>query len=368
MLAASLVFATHYKPWQGPLRALANEGHTGVALFFVLSGLLLGGQLSGAKGRPPQGRRAFWGRRAAKIYTLHTLVYLACLPFLADTPGQVALNLTLAKGLVPSAVFSGLAQSWSLTAELMCYAALPPLARLRGQGMAGALALAAAVAVWASFWWPFGAIYTVAGRAFAFCLGVAMAWWGGLSQPLAPTPNSPQLPLRDATQKVAGQEGTSCNQRLAPPLPWRGRGGWGVRGPHPQRSPLSFLYWPPALALAAIGLLALGTLAPEGPRTASTDNTAAGALLANTLAVPLLWAACLALTRRAWVPGAAFWQVLAQGSYAFYLIHIGPVAQGVGLVAGSQVLWQFVGLWLVAVALHRLVENPILKKLSVIMR
>ncbi len=319
VVAASLVFATHYKPWGGPLRALCHEGHTGVALFFVLSGLLLGRQLFAEGGLPRQGWRVFFLRRGAKIYSLHTLLYLLCLPLLADTPGQAALSLTLTKGLVPSAVFAGLPQSWSLTAELMCYAMLPMLVRLPGRGLAGVLGLAAVVAAAASWLWPFAALYTVAGRGFAFCLGVALARW--------------PLSLH------------------------RGRGG-------NEGASLPSIRWPLALLLAGAGLLALGTLAPAGPLTASTDSLAPWALLANTIAIPLVWTACLGLTLGARVPGAAFWQLLAQGSYAFYLIHIGPVARLVGFAVGQQVIWQFVFLWLVAVALHKLVENPILNKLA----
>lgn len=358
--AAALVFATHYKPWHGPLRALAAEGHTGVALFFVLSGLLLGRQLFAEGGRPRQGWRAFFWRRGAKIYTLHTLLYLACLPLLADTPKQAALSLTLTKGLVPAAVFAGLPQSWSLTAELMCYGLLPLLVRLPSRGLAGALIGAGCVAGVACFFWPFAALYTVAGRGFAFCLGVALARWNDLANRNVNTPFGSQLSAH--TPLVTS----------APPLPGRGREGWGVRGPlnahrgleDDEGAALPSIRWLLALLLAALSLLALGTLAPAGPFTASTDNRAPMALLANTIAIPLVWAACLGLTQGARVPGAALWRLLAQSSYAFYLIHIGPVGRLVGFVVGQQVIWQFAFLWLVAVALHKLVENPILNKLA----
>lgn len=329
VVAASLVFLTHYKPVEGRWHALADEGHIGVALFFVLSGALLGTQLwekAPETGLPTERGwwKGFYLRRFSKIYVLHTVLYLASLPFLLPGSGYILLNLTLTKSLYPPALFSGLPQSWSLTPELMLYALLPFLALL-GRGWRTLPWLVAfATAMVAAGIWPYAALYTAAGRGFAFVLGLDLArrW--------AKTPT----------------EEPGTGYRLG------------------------------AAVLALLGLaglmLYLGTLAPPGPHTASTDSGDPQALMTNVIWVPLFFATAVHATRRlttretsgakpAYGALQGLFFLFSQASYAFYLLHVGPLAAGVYLIAGHNNVLTFGLLWILSIGLHLTVERPILR-------
>jgi peptidoglycan/LPS O-acetylase OafA/YrhL len=332
--AASLVFVTHYKPITGRYDALVDEGHIGVALFFVLSGAVLGLQLwhvAPATGLPTQ--RVWWQgfylRRFSKIFLLHTLLYLVSLPFIPDDGLGIFLNLTLTKGLVPAYTFSGLQQSWSLTVELMLYMALPIIAWGMQRSLKTTLLLAVGIAILFSALSWYAALYTVAGRSFAFVLGVALA--KGWQKPT--------------------------------PLP---KGAWWC--------------W----LLAILGLLGLmfylGTLAPiTRPHLASTDVEAWLPLTANTVLVPLVFAGGIWLTHppiktlhrtmgatasHLQAQGVRLLSLLAQSSYAFYLLHLGPVAKLVYLIAGHNNVLTFAALWIVSIVLHKTLEYPILRILT----
>lgn len=329
VVAASLVFLTHYKPLEGPLHALADEGHIGVALFFVLSGALLGSQLwEKAPDTGLPGDTAWWKgfylRRFSKIYVLHTVLYLASLPFLLPGSGYILLNLTLMKSLYPPAVFSGLPQSWSLTPELMLYALLPLLALLGRvwRGLPWMVALVAALIVVGT--WPYAALYSAAGRGVAFVLGLDLA------------------------------------RRWAK---------------HPTQEP-SPGYRMAAAVLSLLGLaglmLYLGIWAPPGAHTASTDSGDPQALTMNVIWVPLFFAAAVHATRKL-QPEATLavnppyralqgvFSLLSQASYAFYLLHVGPLAAGVYLIAGHNNVLTFGILWILSIGLHLTVERPILR-------
>lgn len=329
VVAASLVFLTHYKPVEGPLHALADEGHIGVALFFVLSGALLGSQLwakAPDTGLPIETGwwKDFYLRRFSKIYVLHTLLYLASLPFLLPGSGYILLNFTLTKSLYPPAVFSGLPQSWSLTPELMLYTLLPLLALLGRvwRGLPWLVALVAALIAVGT--WPYAALYTVAGRGVAFVLGLYLA------------------------------------RRWAK---------------HPTQEPATG-YRIVAVVLSLLGLaglmLYLGTWAPPGPHTASTDSGDPQALMMNVIWVPVFFATCVHATRRLTLrvtlegnrPYRALqglFSLFSQASYAFYLLHVGPLAAGVYLIAGYNNVLTFGILWILSIGLHVTVERLILR-------
>lgn len=331
VVAASLVFLTHYKPLDGPLHALVDEGHIGVALFFVLSGALLGSQLwatAPETGLPTQSHwwQQFYLRRFSKIYLLHTVLYLVSLPFLLPGTGYVLLNLSLMKGLYPPAVFSGLPQSWSLTPELLLYALLPVLALLGRWWRPLPLMVAALAAVIAVGTWPYAALYTAAGRGFAFVLGLDLARrWA------QPTLEAPGKRFRIIAWVLSG------------------------------------------VGLAGL-MLYLGTLAPPGAHTASTDSGDPQALMMNVVWVPLFFAAAVHATRQlseatlakqaAYDRLKGFFSLLSQASYAFYLLHVGPLASGVYLIAGHNNVLTFALLWALSIVLHRTVERPILRMIT----
>jgi len=344
LLAVTLVFCTHYKPWAGRWHALADEGHTGVALFFVLSGTVLGLQLwqevekrldsplktsLNAPVISPAWWRSFYIRRLAKLFTLHTLLYVMQLPFLFAT-GYVLLNLALVKGLYAPALFSGLPQAWTLTPELLLYLSLPLWFWAYRQRPWLPLALSAGIAISISFIDGYAATYTALGRGFAFVLGLHLA----------------RLLIAQEAGKKVVQAGR-------------------VRG---------MLPWAVSVAGVVLLLLALGQLADfyapaELARPASTDTRHWAALLANAVVVPLVFGAGIWITRAGFLGNVGtpihavqqFISLLARASYAFYLLHVGPVAQVVYLLAFHNNLLAFAALWGLAVAVHLLVESPLLQ-------
>jgi hypothetical protein len=122
-------------------------------------------------------------------------------------------------------------------------------------------------------------------------------------------------------------------------------------------------------------MLVLGTLAPAAtiliPYPASPDAGTFLALAANTVWVPVVFAFGIWITR----PQAsaeptqlaqasrleAIITILAKSSYAFYLLHIGPAANLVYLVAFHNNLLTFLALWVLSVGFNQIVENPILR-------
>jgi peptidoglycan/LPS O-acetylase OafA/YrhL len=334
VVAATLVFLTHYKPLDGPLHSLADEGHIGVALFFVLSGAVLGTQLwqeDPSNGLPSSRRwwQHFYVKRLSKIYVLHTLLYAVSFTLIPDDALGIALNFTLTKALVPGYTFSGLAQSWSLTVELMLYLALPILAWARvkaGRGVLfGLMVLALVVSVCS---W-YGSLYTVLGRSFAFMLGLELA--------------------------------QSWHHRPARPF-----------------KPKIWFY---ALLILVSSMFQLGQLAPDGAHTASTDSTKWYALAANTILIPAAFATLLEITRsegflpetstqniyamrlRRWLQskGLPLLGLMAKASYAFYLLHVGPAAKLVYLVAGYNNVLAFALLWILSIVIYKTIEYPILR-------
>jgi peptidoglycan/LPS O-acetylase OafA/YrhL len=150
----------------GNLFAFTNQGLT---LFFVLSGFLLYRPFVTAvlEGKPtPSVRRYAWNRflRIAPAYMIIFVVAALIVGavyiqgsthgFGSDNigrltdPGRVAANLFLVQTYIPQYVMSGLGVSWSLTAEVAFYVALPVTAflavRLTHRGLHEVAALAAA--------------------------------------------------------------------------------------------------------------------------------------------------------------------------------------------------------------------------------
>ncbi|MFG3015214.1 acyltransferase family protein [Streptomyces cinerochromogenes] len=117
---------------RGYADAVANAGWLGVSFFFVLSGFVLTWSA-----RPRDTARAFWRRRAAKIYPLHAVTWAAALILLATagtaaTWRQAVPNLLLVHTWFPDrSVFSSLNDvSWSLSCEVFFYLLFPVLLRL----------------------------------------------------------------------------------------------------------------------------------------------------------------------------------------------------------------------------------------------
>lgn len=133
-LAAYLVFLHHYNPVRSPnwFHELVNQSYIGVSIFFVLSGFLIYHRYAEEYASKMWFWRAYLQNRFARLGALYILLLLVTIGA-AVVQGQsinrleLLLNLTVTQGLSEQYVFSGIAQSWSLTVELCFYLSAPVL-------------------------------------------------------------------------------------------------------------------------------------------------------------------------------------------------------------------------------------------------
>ncbi|MCW5890348.1 MAG: acyltransferase [bacterium] len=175
--------------------AFVQAGHTGVSLFFVLSGFLLARPfLVEGSGGPRVDRRRYAARRALRILPLYlTAVLVGTLATMREPADllRAVPYLTFATGVLPT--FEMMPPftigMWSLATEAQFYLLLPflPLALKspRGRAVGGALLLAYVVAYATWTWNPllpregFAAYrlgLSVFGRGWLFLAGIGAAW------------------------------------------------------------------------------------------------------------------------------------------------------------------------------------------------
>ncbi|MET9799409.1 acyltransferase [Streptomyces sp. NPDC006368] len=162
-----------------PAATLVLEGHTGVALFMVLSGFIL---TVGAHGRPVRYGR-FLTNRLLRVYPLYLVVAVLGLATHVSLPAFPDL-LRILTFATPSQPYGGV--FWTLCVEMQFYLVFPLLNRLLTERGPGALLrLLAAVCllralVWLSSPAPephTAALYLgLAGRIDQFLLGMLAAW------------------------------------------------------------------------------------------------------------------------------------------------------------------------------------------------
>lgn len=139
-VAAIAVVATHTAFWagiygDGVLGAVTHRLEIGVAIFFVLSGFLLGRPwvtraLSAAPAvQRPGSVRSYYRKRFFRIFPVYLLTVVAAMLLLPANRGEGlgvwAQNLTLVAHLVDPTLPAGLTQMWSLTVEACFYLVLP---------------------------------------------------------------------------------------------------------------------------------------------------------------------------------------------------------------------------------------------------
>lgn len=137
-LAAFAVVAHHVgfdtgTIFRGPLGIVWEQLDIGVAVFFVLSGFLLGGPFVRRllEDRPIDGIGRFWWRRAVRIYPAYWVVLTVMVLFMGTTIRSVREGVML-YGLLQiydaDTFFAGMVQAWTLCVEISFYAVLPLLA------------------------------------------------------------------------------------------------------------------------------------------------------------------------------------------------------------------------------------------------
>ncbi len=292
-LAAFLVFFHHHPTkWleAGPL-LLWWELHVGVTLFFVLSGFMITWRYDRRGPQSESFLRGYFVNRFARIYPLYFL--LAAMTMLLGAPKSLRarlLNLTLFFDFE-----GGIPQAWSLRVEECFYLAAPLVYLLWRRNPALPLGLAAALLAallplsklpWADGWLGpprYLFLYTFFGRFFEFYVGIWLA------------------------KKVAARGAASEP----------GRRGF------------------PAFTLAGLAGIAGVVAALAAIRLSAPDRYLYGlyhpaGIGLNNVVLPVFIAAFYwglireaSLLRRILSTRAA--DLLGRSSYAFYLIHIGPL-------------------------------------------
>lgn len=324
-VAAYLVFLHHYNPATPGTFSyrLADQGYIGVTIFFVLSGFLIYHRYADAY---MSGKNWSWQtylqNRFVRIYPLYAVLLLATAGayWLAGRPMSwliFGLNVTLLKGFFDAYKFSGIAQSWSLTVEVCFYVLAPFL--FVGLNRWGTTVLISIGLVWAtggqtnpverlSFIW----FYTFFGRSFEFLAGMWLARCWHQNQ----LPHLPQ----------AAWAGLICMLACV---------GWQADFVSPTTNQISLL-WSEVLVYnfllpVCIVLFFLGLITGNSP-------------IHRFLSWPIM-------------------QLLGRGSYAFYLIHVGVVANGLQRV-GVMNRWLLFGLLVItAQGLYFFVEKPLQRRL-----
>ncbi|GGZ26539.1 acyltransferase [Streptomyces inusitatus] len=122
------VFSDADMSW-GFLDAVGDSGYAAVSFFFVLSGFVITWSH-----RPGDTARAFWRRRALRVFPNHLVVYVFALALMLaagatfDTPALVS-QLFLVHAWVPDPLFidTGNTVTWSLGVDVVFYALFPVL-------------------------------------------------------------------------------------------------------------------------------------------------------------------------------------------------------------------------------------------------
>ncbi|MBD2756067.1 acyltransferase family protein [Spirosoma validum] len=333
-MAAYLVFLHHYNPaTSGTIaRRLFDQGYVGVSIFFVLSGFLIYHRYAESFFTQKNWSwRRYLQNRFARIFPLYALLFFltAGISAMRGQPMSLSLfvlNITLLKGFFDEIKFSGIAQSWSLTVEACFYLLAPFL--FTGLRRWGAFWLTIGLlSIGLSAWliaketngWgffgnlPFMLFYTFFGRAFEFIVGMWLAHrWHRKQMPAYRFATSSGLVILGICVIWQANVASYTVESVA------------LIGSE-------FIAYNCVLPIG-IGLIFLGLLNKKS-------------IIHYVLSFPLF-------------------QALGHSSYAFYLIHLGVVANGLQQM-GIRNYWLLFGLLIViAHGLYVFIERPLYPCLS----
>jgi len=333
-LAAYLVFLQHNRPdikiTENFARTYLNTGHTGVTMFFVLSGFLISYRYADDFSNGNVDFAAYFRKRFARIMPLYLFLTVFLLLWLRDFQlWHWFLNLTLLKGYFDNEKFTAIFQAWSLTVEETFYF-LAPLVfiLLRKSGWlaftvlmgTGILIVMIAKAFGSNSFmldFEFMLSYSFFGRCFEFICGYWLARYIKNQLPdLIIKPTWPKFTALGALLLVTVY--------LA--INFSGKYGW-VLFEMPAEVWLNNFILPLPITLFYFGLLTESSLFAK---------------LFSTRAV----------------------QFLGRSSYAFYLVHAGLFYEFMYFHLSKDKVIIFLALNVVAIALYKLVEEPANKFLN----
>ncbi|MGV3588197.1 MAG: acyltransferase family protein [Adhaeribacter sp.] len=337
-VAASMVFVLHYRDGMLPaapvwLTNLLGEFHTGVAIFFVLSGFLITHQYLHYNFASVRKYFAYLLIRFGRILPLYIPIFLELHSRWLFAVPDLFLHLTLLKGYFKKIHLAGVVQAWTLTVELTFYVLAPLLFWLARKGtlllpyifslVTGVLLTGVGFGLSKFGHNPFGfmpdlaftAWNTFFGRATEFLVGMGLAYY-----------INSQNKIKNIPASVAGFF-TYC--------------GLGC-------------FW---LLLFLISTGANGNQAGI--------NTLYGLILHN-LFLPfgiglLLFGLMHEKTWLSQILSSRFLMLLGNASYAFYLLHLGRVGNIAGELAHNNSSLQFLLLWALSIFVYLIWEKPVYK-------
>ncbi|KAA5548590.1 acyltransferase family protein [Adhaeribacter rhizoryzae] len=341
-VAASMVFVLHYKSGIFPaapvwLANLLGEFHTGVAIFFVLSGFLITHQYLHYNFTSVSKYSAYLLIRLGRILPLYIPVFLEVHSRWLFAVPDLFLHLTLLKGFFKKVHLTGVIQSWTLTVELTFYVLAPLLFWLARKGtlllpyifalLTGIILTGIGFGLSTLGHNPFGfmpdfaftALSTFFGRATEFFVGMGLAYY------------------------INSQHNIS---RISAPV----TGFFTYSG--------LGLFW---LLLFLISTGANGNQAGI--------NTWYGLLLHN-LFLPLgigllLFGLMYEKTWLSQILSSRLFILLGNASYAFYLLHLGRAGNIAGELTRNMLPLQFLLLWGFSISIYLVWEKPIYKLIKV---
>lgn len=336
-IAAMMVFGYHFRKfWREdiPLWLLKplNEFHTGVTLFFVLSGFLIAYTYADKPLRSGKDYCRYLLVRLARIFPVYLLLLTA--KYIQEgwpTSLEAMLNYSLLKGFSDKLNLTGIPQSWSLTVELTFYLLAPLIFALAKKNLFRCIVflfLLLLLSGSAGYGWhaagvnKYSFLYdgffllnsTFMGRFPEFLSGVALALW--LKQN-----KTPPLFLRRANTLYGGLFSMVCIVLIS---------------------------------LFEKNIYAHGTDHPVG-------------LLARNVLLPLfmaqlLYGLIIEKTVFAKILSSRLFVLLGNASYIFYLLHI---SYGYRVLEKIHVFpdKNFVFLWVISIAAYLLIEKPMYERI-----
>ncbi|NLF25766.1 MAG: acyltransferase [Deltaproteobacteria bacterium] len=336
-IAAFMVYFHHYgipvslTLGSAAVVGIVREMHTGVSVFYVLSGFLIYYRYAKRASVSWSFYRDYLVNRLARIYPMYFLV-VALGSIYALTQGKTAgivlrdfiLQVTFIRGFSDLYKFIGVAQGWSLTVEEVFYFVFPVamlasrrlgmLTALFGTYLIGGALLSVGTAInFQGFFVGirFVALYTFFGRAAEFFVGmfVAKAFMSGKIRP--PLQRVPALTICGCLGMLGSLYGLSC-----------------LVGPG----------------------YSLGVFSPGG-------------MVINNLIVPVCVGVFISglLVERSWIRAflaSRLMELLGKSSYVFYLIHLGVFYELTSRLISQNYWVLFTLINVYAVLMYLFIEHP----------
>jgi peptidoglycan/LPS O-acetylase OafA/YrhL len=337
-IAASMVFILHNhdaiaRNLPGFLVEFLQEFHTGVAIFFVLSGFLIASHYQANPIRTVGDYFAYVVIRLARIYPLYILVFLELHSRWLFTVPDFVLHATLLKGFFSTIHNMGVKQAWSLTVELTFYILAPLLFWLNKVWsilvVYVATLLAGLLLTGIGFW-----LYQAGYNSYGFMPDLKFTFWNTF--------------FGRATEFFAGMLLSFILQK------------------YPAVKP-SWLRWPVSYTYAGLLGFALTLYVISILSTATFSGTGSwGGMLLHNFLLPvsiffILYGLMHERNLLNRLLSARFVLLLGNASYAFYLVHMGKTDHFIQTHLTDQVVVKYLLLWALSILLYLVWEKPIYK-------